>query len=404
MPRPKNLSPSYLKHKATGRGRFVWTDPAGNHHDKLLPGKFGSAESKAAFQRTHLECQVSPAAVARGDGRQYATSVNEILLRYLAHAAMRYPNRDDGRPPSALVETRLTIRAIRTLYGDLPAAEFGPLKLQAVQQSWVAAGLARATCNKRLDIAKRAFRYAVSQELVPKDVYEQFRALDTVERLQKGRTGAREPDPIGPVDDATVDATLPHLNRHVRALVEVQRLTGMRPGEVTRLKLSEIDTAGDVWFYRPKKHKTAHKGKSRVIAIGKRAQAIITAFRTKDDTEYLFSPRKAVAEHNAARRAARKTKPSPGEVRLRAAEKKHRVYKDHYTTHRYDVAVARAAEKAGVPHWAPNQLRHSFATRVRKEHGLEAVQVSLGHSRADVTQVYAERNEALAAAVAAKIG
>jgi site-specific recombinase XerC len=52
----------------------------------------------------------------------------------------------------------------------------------------------------------------------------------------------------------------------------------------------------------------------------------------------------------------------------------------------------------------PNQLRHSFATRVRKEHGLEAAQVLLGHSRADVTQVYAERNERLASAVAAKIG
>jgi site-specific recombinase XerD len=54
--------------------------------------------------------------------------------------------------------------------------------------------------------------------------------------------------------------------------------------------------------------------------------------------------------------------------------------------------------------WHPNQLRHSFATRVRKQHGLEAAQVLLGHSRADVTQVYAERNEELAAKVAAKIG
>ena len=44
------------------------------------------------------------------------------------------------------------------------------------------------------------------------------------------------------------------------------------------------------------------------------------------------------------------------------------------------------------------------ATRVRKEFGLEAAQVLLGHSRADVTQVYAERNEALAVEVAAKIG
>jgi hypothetical protein len=41
---------------------------------------------------------------------------------------------------------------------------------------------------------------------------------------------------------------------------------------------------------------------------------------------------------------------------------------------------------------------------VRKAHGLEAAQVLLGHSRADVTQVYAERNEELAVSVAAKLG
>jgi site-specific recombinase XerC len=35
---------------------------------------------------------------------------------------------------------------------------------------------------------------------------------------------------------------------------------------------------------------------------------------------------------------------------------------------------------------------------------LEAAQVLLGHARADVTQVYAERNEQLASEVAARIG
>ncbi len=54
--------------------------------------------------------------------------------------------------------------------------------------------------------------------------------------------------------------------------------------------------------------------------------------------------------------------------------------------------------------WHPNQLRHTFATRVRREHGLEAAQVLLGHSKADVTQICAEKNEALAVGVAAKIG
>ena len=55
-------------------------------------------------------------------------------------------------------------------------------------------------------------------------------------------------------------------------------------------------------------------------------------------------------------------------------------------------------------HWHPNQLRHSFATRIRKEYGLEAAQVLLGHARADVTQVYAERNDELAARVAEQVG
>jgi site-specific recombinase XerC len=54
--------------------------------------------------------------------------------------------------------------------------------------------------------------------------------------------------------------------------------------------------------------------------------------------------------------------------------------------------------------WHPNQLRHAFATRVRKQYNLEAAQVLLGHSHADVTQIYAERNEQLASAIAAQIG
>jgi len=61
--------------------------------------------------------------------------------------------------------------------------------------------------------------------------------------------------------------------------------------------------------------------------------------------------------------------------------------------------VAEGAPLAPEP--APAQLRHEGSGR---KHGLEAVQVLLGHSRADVTQVYAERNLASAVRVAAEIG
>ena len=56
------------------------------------------------------------------------------------------------------------------------------------------------------------------------------------------------------------------------------------------------------------------------------------------------------------------------------------------------------------PSGRPNQLRHSAATEIRKQFGLEAAQVTLGHSQADVTQIYAERDLTLAAEVMRKIG
>jgi integrase len=54
--------------------------------------------------------------------------------------------------------------------------------------------------------------------------------------------------------------------------------------------------------------------------------------------------------------------------------------------------------------WHPHQLRHTYAIRVRKRFGLEEAQTLLGHTKADVTRIYAERDMGKAAMMAAKIG
>jgi len=54
--------------------------------------------------------------------------------------------------------------------------------------------------------------------------------------------------------------------------------------------------------------------------------------------------------------------------------------------------------------WSPNQLRHSAATDVRKRYGLEAAQCVLGHSKADTTQIYAERDLQRAAEIMREVG
>ncbi len=84
-----------------------------------------------------------------------------------------------------------------------------------------------------------------------------------------------------------------------------------------------------------------------------------------------------------------------------------------YSTDSYRRAIQRGCELANrgkppseqIPKWTPNQLRHTAATEIRRTFGLEAAQGSgAGHAAADVTQIYAEKNQALAVEVMRKIG
>jgi integrase len=193
-------------------------------------------------------------------------------------------------------------------------------------------------------------------------------------------------------------------------MVEVQSLTGMRPGEVCRLTTGEIDRSGDVWIYRPSEHKTKHRGKDRMVPLGPRAQEVLTPWFRADPDAPIFNPREAAERAYAARRNPKNSegRRARRNARLRAQRRakpgRKRSYGAMYTNRTYAGSIARACRKIGIPVFGPNRIRHAYATRVRKDYGLEAAQVLLGHSKADVTQVYAERDEAKAIDVARKIG
>ncbi len=87
-------------------------------------------------------------------------------------------------------------------------------------------GWSRSTINQSIGRIRRCFKWAVKNELVRRDMYH---GLMAVSGLRKGRSEAREPDPVMPVDDATVQATLPHLSPVVADMIRFQRITGCRP-------------------------------------------------------------------------------------------------------------------------------------------------------------------------------
>jgi len=406
----------------SGQAIVTISDANGRRRDVLL-GQFDSPESHLAYQRQLALLSAVPAVVpsaAVPPATLGATDITfaELAIAFLAHAEKHYRH-PDGRPTGEIANYHMAIRHAREMCGSLLAAEFGPKLLKAVREKMVAAKWCRRQVNQGVDRLKRMFKWAASEELIPAGV---FHALQTVAGLQAGRTAAPDRPGVLPVSDAAVDATLPYLNRHVRGLIEFQRLTGCRPGEACAIRVADIDKAGDVWVFRPAHHKNSYRGTKRSIAIGPKAQTLIERFATDNPEDFLFSPSRCVAEGIAERAAARKTPRYPSHMKRNAAKRvaaPKRAPDEQYTSMVIAHAVRRAVQLANrdgcrnpeygptlplVPPWHPNQIRHLYATTVRREYGLEAAQVSLGHSKADTTQIYAEKNEALAASVAAKIG
>src|SRR5262249_17769482 len=155
-------------------------------------------------------------------------------------------------------------RPLRKLYGHTLASDFGPLALKAVRSAMLEAGLCRNEINKRVGKIVRVFKWGTENELVTASVYH---GLKAVSGLRKGRSEARESEPVKPVPEAFVQAVRPHVARQVWAMIQLQLFTGMRPGEVCQMRTCDVNTAGKVWTYIPQSHKTEHHGKGREIYL-----------------------------------------------------------------------------------------------------------------------------------------
>jgi integrase len=424
MPRGKSLKPpSYRLHKA--RGLAVVTIDDRDHY----LGKYGSEESHRLYAKLLAEWRqrrgIPQPTSASGD---YV--IAELTLAYWQHAQPYYSTNGNANGRTAVV--RSALRAVNACYASTQVDSFGPLKLQAVREALVGRGLSRRYVNELVNTIKRMFKWGVAQEIVPEPVWSTLKA---VEGLRKGKTEAHEPDGVEPVEEEIVNATLPYLPPVVRAMVQMQLLTGARPGEVCSMRPCDVTfQTNGVWCYRPEHHKTEHKGKERRVYIGPKAQEILRPFLDRDPEAFCFSPAESEAERNAERRASRKTPMTPAQRKRRKKRVRKRSPAKRYTKDSYRRAIARACEIAfGMPDrlrrisrtvpaeeqkrlkiaarewrakhcWSPHRLRHSRATIVRERFGIEAAQVVLGHSDPRITQVYAERNFELAASVMREIG
>jgi len=403
--------PSYRLHKTSGRAVVRL-----NGQDIYL-GEHGTPESHANYNRVISEWTSNFRQLPSKEGgpRASALTVCEIALPYLAFVEQYY--RKHGRATSEVFSIKRALMPLIELYGKTEARDFGPLALKTYRDKLIAEDLSRGVVNNHVSRIKRFFKWATANEMVPSDVHH---GLQCVAGLRRGRSPARETQPIRPVDDAIVDATIEHVSLQVATMIQLQRYTGMRPCEVIIMRGCDLDTSGKVWSYEPESHKTEHHGRNRVIYLGPRAQKALGPALKSNVNAYLFSPREVMLQVRRRLRMNRKTPMTPSQRRRHAKMDLKKTPGDHYRTGSYEHAIHRGCDKAFPPpegateeeqrqwrkehRWTPNQLRHNAATYLRKEFGIEAARVVLGHASSAVTEVYAELDLTKAADIMGKVG
>ncbi len=408
--------PSYRLHRQSGQAVVTLTDAVtGQRKDHLL-GEYNSAASKEEYKRAVLDWE------ARGRRLPQSTPATDLTLAELIAGYWRhveeYYRHVDGTPTGEVQAMRYALRPLNHLHGSMIVSAFGPSALKAVRELLIHGyehpkygpqkPLCRTRINAQVKRIRRMFKWAIENDLAPVGVHQ---ALCAVAPLKRGRTPARESEPVKPVARAVVEETLPILRPLLADMVRLQLETGMRPGELVVLRACDLDTTGSVWLYRPSAHKTEHHGHERIIPIGPRGQEIIRRHLSTDMQAFLFSPRKRMEERANALRAARKSKVQPSQ-QYRKKRRPKKTPGVRYTPQSYGHAITEALKRHNrdkpeaerLPHWHPHQLRHQRALELKREVGLDAIRAVLGHRSPAITEHYATLDIAKAASVMEKMG
>jgi integrase len=281
----KTRVPKYCLHKTTGqaysrvKGRFVYH------------GQYGTEESKDNYDRFVCDFLANGRKLPQNKGITLEdATLNSVCLGFLKHVE------NYGYSDKEVEAFKMAVKRFRSVFGRTLAKNFGPLNLQSFQQILVEDDCSRRYVNRTISKVRRIFKWGTAQELIPPGVHE---GLKAVENLKRGRTTAKDYDPVAPVSDAIIKKTVKYLQRIPSDMVWFQRYTGCRSGEMVIMRPIDIDQSGEVWVYTPSKHKTEHHGKSRSVYIGPKAQAVLLHYlEDRPPESYVFSPKEAADDRS----------------------------------------------------------------------------------------------------------
>ncbi|MBP3959576.1 site-specific integrase [Gemmata sp. G18] len=347
VPRPV---PKFKRHPS-GRAYSRWK-MLGKVNERYF-GKHGTTEANTAYRRFAQDWTAGKYDAATESGMKSAGGISVAALaeKWLSHVRDYYTK--DGKPTSEVRTCTAAARLLIESGENRLAVDFDPAALRTCRQLFIDRGGVRASVNAYVGRIVRMFAWGAGQSLVPPTVHG---ALKLVEKLKAGRSAAPDRAKKRPATDAQIEATLPHLaptdaKRRAKlvTMIRLQRLTGMRPGEVCALEAGDLERTTDVWIYRVgKANKNRHRGKAQTYYLGPKAVSLLAPYLEGNPAGPIFGE-------------------GPED---------------------YSQAIIRASVKAKC-RWTPHQLRHALATEVaEKFRSLDYAAAAIGDTRAVAEAFY----------------
>jgi integrase len=329
--------PSPKLHKTSGRA-YVYH--AGAYH---YFGKYGSPEADRKYWQWRTT-------LAGGKPATVSTCLVFELFRLYRQNHEHLDHRERSRLNN--------LEEFPGIY-HFATTEYGPLAFQAHRDHLLSTGTRSARqVNDLMQFAQRIFRWGVSRQLVPLEVWTM---LKTVERL-KPHQSPKQTVRRKPVPASVVAATLPYLSEHCADMVRLIVATGARPGEILSLRAEEIVKAYQArpgwWFAEKSKHKTAARGKRRWLEFGPDEQAILLRHWPADGGYFfpVLCPRKGKTLH--------------------------------YAVSSLRQALFHACQRAKVAPWSAYSIRHAVITARAAQEGVGAAAKVAGHDTRVTEAVY----------------
>lgn len=272
--------------------------------------------------------------------KESQVTFNELADRYVEI----YANQKSFRTKNYM------LRTAREHFGERRLSQITCLDLEIYRNNRKAtstpAGKPRAdaSVNREMALLSHLLNKGVEWGMMEASPYKKGKRLIFKENNQRLRF----------LSDGEVEALLKASSPHLKPIVEVALLTGMRRGELLGLKWEQIRN-GFIYLTETK------SGKSRQIPINDRLAEVFKEVRRENQ---LKSPH---------------------------------VFADSQGKRFYEVkkSFAKACRKAGIEDFRFHDLRHTFASHlVMKGVSLKAVQELLGHADLTMTMRYAHLSKA----------